>query len=158
MYLQISIPDCFFVLFGILVVIGIIVIYSIKITLLNFMFSLIFLIASFPIFLLIILIIRSFAFWLDRVDKIENIYRSVVFSFDNYPMTILNKTLLIVFVTITPVGFFHWLMPIGILLGKFSISFSLWMFALTIAIDIFLFGLFLLIYKKGLARYEGFGG
>jgi len=66
--------------------------------------------------------------------------------------------MLTIFIVITPAGYLHWYILTAMLLGKISLSYGLLMLIAIVGTNMLLLGLFLIIYKKGLRKYEGFGG
>jgi len=156
--LIIDIPSLIYMLTAFILILLIIFHEGIVLSLNNTLLAILFYIVALPMYFFILTGFRSLVFWFGEVWQIENIYNSLLYSFDNIPIIIIPRTLMILFISITPVAYFNWYIPTGILLGKFSLGFILEMLALTIAINIFLGGIALLIYKKGLRKYEGFGG
>jgi ABC-type uncharacterized transport system permease subunit len=158
LYLQLDISTIIFFIGSIVSITIIAFVYPVNITIISSLFSILTLIITFPILILPFLIIRSFSFWRGKVENIENLLRGMTQSFDNVPVIILDKFFLTLFIIITPAGYFHWYLTTAILLNKISYLFAFEMLGIAIIIDIVLFWIFIKIYKKGLSRYEGFGG
>ncbi|MDD4983848.1 MAG: ABC-2 family transporter protein [Candidatus ainarchaeum sp.] len=142
--------------FSVILLIVLCIIFPQKITFLNFILMSITLIISLPLFLLPVLTIRSLSFWFGPVYPLESAFRSITQSFREYPMIILSRVFFVVFVSITPVGYLGWYLSLMILIGKVSYSWMLWMWLLTIVLDVLMWFVFRFVYKRGLRRYEGF--
>lgn len=147
-----------FLISDIALLIGFALIQNIGLSFTNTLLAIIFFAISFPIVLLPILIIKSLSFWYGFISGIEQIYRALLFPFDRFPVTVLNKFFFFIFLVVTPAGYFHWYFSTAILLGKIPFGLMLENAGVVLLIDLGLYLLFRFIYKRGLRRYEGFGG
>jgi len=127
-----------------------------NISIVGFILMLFTIIFAAPLLLFPILTVRSLSFWFGEVYAIENAYRSIAQGFNKYPVIILSKIFFIIFLSITPIGYFGWYLPLAILVGKVSYSWMLWMWLVIIVLDVLMWFIFRFVYKRGLRRYEGF--
>jgi ABC-type uncharacterized transport system permease subunit len=155
-YLKIS--QLIFTLVHFILLVSFSLIYLNNIATINVLFSIILFICSLPILFLPQLMIRTLAFWFGRVKSLKNAYGSLIDNFDTIPITVISKAFFILLVILTPVSYLNWYIPTAMFLGKISLSYGLLMLIMIIGVDLLLLGLFLIIYKKGLKQYEGFGG
>ena len=151
-----NIINLLFVVTDLIIFVILICIFPVQISVLSVCLAVITFLISFPLTLIPLLIIRSFSFWVGNIFAIESAYKSVGYSFQNYPIKILSKVFFMVFVAITPMGYLHWYLTLVILVGKVSYSWMLWMWLLIIVLDVFMWFVFRFVYKRGLRRYEGF--
>jgi ABC-type uncharacterized transport system permease subunit len=124
----------------------------------SIIFAIIYFILTWPLLLLPIFIIRTLAFWFGEIWEIEQMFRMTISSFERIPIIVLQRIFFIVFIIITPIGYLNWYMSAAVLLNKVTYVYALEMLAIAIISEIVLYIIFIKLYKKGLKKYEGFGG
>lgn len=78
------------------------------------------------------LIINTFSFWFERIDNINDAWFTVI-NIGSYPLSVLPKTMRILFLTLVPIGFSAYV-PIGVFTGQLSPVWTLYAFGATLTI------------------------
>lgn len=95
------------------------------------------------------------AFWIGKAEFLRDLY-SELFVFENYPLTEFPRVFTIAFTYVIPL-IFAGAIPV-LVLTQLSLVQSLLMLGLLLLVVIGQLLLFLFIWKKGLMRYESYGG
>jgi len=157
-YFELNVIDLVFLFLDTMLAIILTIVFIPNLPLLNVLFGIFLFIISFPLIEIPFAIVRTLAFWHGRVYNLIEMYASFLYNFERIPVAVLTKFFMVFFIAITPAGYLHWYIPTAMILGKITLGYGLLMLVAIIGSDLLLLGIFLLVYKKGLSKYEGFGG
>ena len=156
--LDISIQDLGIMLIFIFFLILILITNKVDYSIITIILSIINFLITLPMFILPIYFVKFLSFWFTKTNYFIDILESINNSFINCPITILTKIFFIIFITITPMGYFHWYITTALLLKKITIIFWLKLIPIILLINLIFYLITKKTFKKGLKRYEGFGG
>ncbi len=100
-------------------------------------------------------IINTLAFWMGRVEFLRNIL-STMFIIEKTPVNVMPSALKFTYTLAVPLIFLA-TYP-ALILTKYSVMYSLGILATEIIIAIAWFSFFALVWKKGVERFESYGG
>jgi len=141
-------------LLGLLLIIGTLI-TSFEFSIVKLLFALTIVLCGVLTLVFAYMIIGCFAFWLGRSDAVRSFYRSLLFT-KTYPTTVFPY----------PVGaILTWYIPISLfgtfpvlVLTRYDVPLGLWTALTAIGVAACWFALLVVMWKKGLERYESQGG